>query len=271
MTLRDELDAPGLIEFWEGFNIDTLARINLSFLPLVEMLDRNRVRFDTVASFGSGSCTHEVALALLTGAHVHCYDASAEYIPARTAGYIDRLPQIIFELYDFTRPLDSTAGLVFSIQTLEHIEDYQAALDGLVRGVAAGGYLYVDTPVFHEEPEREPDIDSHRERAWRNNRHHHLGFSRQRMADRITERGLAVVDSGYYSYKGGDHALMRYIREAQKGIPATGTTIRALNRGLWTALTGSERAYAHMKDAIDSLTLDRRVCYAYRILARRPG
>lgn len=270
--MRDRLDSEALIEYWQGFHLGTLARINLSFVPLVEMLDRNSVAFRDAASFGSGSCTHEVALALLSDAQVHCFDATDKYIPEHTRSYLDRLPHVHFQIFDFTRPPDRDFDLVFSIQTLEHIEDYESAMDDLVRAVRPGGHLYIDTPVFHEEPEREPNIDAHHERAWRNNEHYHLGFSRQRMIERLANRGMEPMDSGYYSYAAGDHALMQYVRESERGQAqrADPGSIQALSRGLWTALAGCERAYAPMRDQIDSLLLRQRVCFAYRILVRRP-
>jgi SAM-dependent methyltransferase len=269
----NRLQSEPLLDFWSNFMLPTLARVNLSFIPMVEMLDRSRANFRDVGSFGSGSCTHEVALALLfDDIDVFCYDARDSYIPVWTKPYFDHLSRLHFELYDFSRPLDVQFDLVISIQTLEHIEDFQSALDMLARSVRPGGYLYVDTPVFHEEPDREPDIDAHRERAWRNNEHYHLGFSRTRMEQRLADRGLNTVNSGYYSYAAGDHAVMRYVKDSQEGRAekAQPTTIRALNRALWTSLTGCERAFAPRRDEIDSLLLKQRVCFAYRILAQRP-
>jgi len=261
------------VEFWSKFPIASLARINLSFVPLWDMLSHNDVGYTDVASVGPGSCTHEVALALLSEhANVHCFDATDSYIPDRTRPYFDDLPRLHFEIYDLSRDLEQDFDLVLAIQTLQHIADAEAALDVLVRAVRPGGHLYIDTPVFHERPEREPDYERHKERVWANNQYHHIGFSRRLMAERIASRGLELVDSGYYSYLAGDHSVMRYARESQieSAAQATPATVRALNRSLSVSLVGCERAYADRRDMIDELPHADRVCHAIRLLARRP-
>jgi 2-polyprenyl-3-methyl-5-hydroxy-6-metoxy-1,4-benzoquinol methylase len=270
--LRDiEFGEP--VQFWSKFPLASLARINLSFVALWEMLSRHDVRYSDIGSFGAGSCTHEVALALLAEhASVHCYDATDAYIPARTRPYFEDLPQLHFELYDFSRPLDRQFDLVLTIQMLEQLENVDGALDVLAGAVRPGGHLYIDTSVFHEQPEREAEYDLHKERAWSKNNCHHIGFNRRLMAERLGARGLEVVDAGFYSYVAGDHSVMRYAREreAEAASQATRSTVRALNRALWTALTGSERAYADRREQVDELLLADRVCFAIRLLARRP-
>lgn len=269
-----ELTDDELLTFWSGFHLTTLARLNLSFIPFYEMLWRARARPMTAASFGSGSCTHEIALALTRSeAQISCFDQTDRYIPQWSKEYLSRLPNVNFELFDFSGPIGRQFDLVFSIQTLEHIEDAEGALAALSDAVAPGGWLYIDTPLFHEHPEREPELERHRERVWRNNSHYHLGFARRRQEERVASRGLTVKASGYYSYVCGDHTIMRYTQESHRGDQAqtTPTGIRALNNALWTALVASERAYQPRYEEIDDLLLENRVCFATRVLARRSG
>jgi len=259
-----------LFEFWSNFGISTLARVNLSFLPFYEMLERKGVRGGRVASFGSGSCTHEVALALaFPETSVQCYDYTDEYIPAHTAAYIEGSPRLRFDLYDFSRPPESTFDLVFSIQTLEHIDDFESALDLLVSAVGEGGHLYVDTPLFHEHPEREREYESIKKRHAEVYRHYHVGFSRRLMEQRLQQRGLKIVDSGYYSYVHGDAHVMQAARTIK--VKADSASTHLMNVALLSALTASEDFYRDKREEIDDLLQANRVCHAYRILAKRPG
>src|SRR3954447_25072133 len=190
---------PALTSYWGNFNIKTLARVNLSFMPLYDMLERNHVSFGDVASFGAGSCTHETAIGLIwPSADIHCYDVTDSYIPEYTKRIFEQRPNLKFHEWDATQQVDEQFDLVISIQTLEHIADYAAALATLVRAVRPGGYLYVDTPQFHEHEEREPGLDELWERARNYHHHEHLGFSGLQMRRRLQAHGLEVVDAGFY-------------------------------------------------------------------------
>jgi 2-polyprenyl-3-methyl-5-hydroxy-6-metoxy-1,4-benzoquinol methylase len=263
-------DAADLVEYWRHFHLGTLARINLSYLPMYDMLWHNGVSPRRLASFGSGSCTHEVALALtFPHAEVHCYDATDRYIPAYTRPYFDRLPGLTFTTYDFSVPLGERFDFVFSIQTLEHIQDSEAALDQLCDAVEPGGHLYVDTPLFHEEASREANYDAMLERAWRLHEHYHLGFSRRKTEARLRARGFEIVDSGYYSYMLADAAVVRLARAVQAPYPPPAEAVMELNRTLTQTLTMAERAHADAFDYIDDADVARRVCAALRVLAVR--
>lgn len=261
-----------LIEYWGKFNIATLARINLSFLPMYDFLEKNNIEFSNAASFGSGSCTHEVSLSLLyPDADIYCYDESDRYIPAYSKPYFNNSDRLHFNKFDFSKSLDRSFDFVFSIQTLEHIEDHIKALDMLCGVVGQDKYLYVDTPLFHENDDAEEDIEALKERAWVIQKHYHLGFSRKLMEKRLEERGFEIIDSGYYSYPGYDQKVMELVRNLYKGIkaPVEPRVIRDMNDIMQMLLLYAEERYQPQRDELDQLPMRKRKCMAYRILAKK--
>src|SRR3954453_19549300 len=88
---------PTVMEYWGRFALSTLARANLSFMALCDIVERNDVTFGSVASFGAGSCTHETAMALMwPEATVHCFDITDSYIPDYTKSVFMQRPNIRF-------------------------------------------------------------------------------------------------------------------------------------------------------------------------------
>lgn len=123
-----------ILKLWSKFNLSTLSRMNVSLIPMIEMLRRNRVvgRIGTIGSFGSGACCHEVVMALYSpNSQVYCYDETDKYIPPYVNEYFKSEPNLSFQKYDFSKPLKKQFKLVFSIQTLEHIKDVESAIDQL--------------------------------------------------------------------------------------------------------------------------------------------
>lgn len=260
-----------LIEYWGKFNIATLARINLSFLPMYDLLKKNNITFSNAASFGSGSCTHEISLSLLyPEANVYCYDESDHYIPEYSRPYFDMSSQLNFKKFDFSNTLEESFDFVFSIQTLEHIEDYTKALDMLCNVVSKGGALYIDTPLYNEGYAEE-DIEALKTRAWEIQKHYHLGFSRSLMIKRLEKKGFEIIESGYYCYPGYDQKVMDLVRNLYKGIktPVDRRVICDMNDVMITSLEYAEKKYKSRWSEIDQLPMRKRVCMAYRILARK--
>ena len=265
---------PTVIAYLENFAPATLARIMLSFVPLYTMCSSKIRGCHKIASFGSGSSTHEAILALLyPEAEVNCYDVSAEYIPAATKVLFEKLPNFKFVPLDpearLLKGLKKEFDFVLSVQTLEHIEQMEDALATIAACVSPGGYLYVDTPLFHEQPEREPNYEKMMARAWDLHKHYHLGFSRKRMEQRIVQYDFRVEARGYYAYFAGDGSILSFVRRLELGRDSRGAFIPALVNGLTEALSFGERAFRVRIDEIDDLPVTDRVCAAIRVLGKR--
>ncbi len=260
------------IEHCRNFFVTTLARIALSFVPLIEMLQRNKIEFKECASFGSGSSTHELLLALhYKKSSFWCFDQSDHYIPEYNRELFNRLDNCRFSLYDFSSSLDKSFDLVFSIQTLEHIEDWERALDIMCDAVRPGGFIYIDTPLFHEIDGIETDIAQRKSDAWEKHRHYHLGFSRSRMEQRLKDRGFTIRDSGFSCYRKFDQAFFLKFRDEPRNIKRKATVDDALylTGGLLQSLCDAEQAFRDIRDDVDSRELGKRDCMAIRVLAQK--
>jgi SAM-dependent methyltransferase len=268
-----EMMTSSLIEYWSQFHLSTLARLLLSWVPMVRRLGEISIDFETIGSFGSGSCSHEAALALLlSNTEVFCHDISSKYIPNQTKTLFDSCSRLHFIEGDCSKAITTQKfDFVFSIQTLEHIEDYFSALSLMANAVKPGGYLYVDTPHFNERPELETDIEYHRKLAWEKHEHYHLGFSRKATIERIQNLGYTIVSSGYYCYGKFDRMALEGIRCSLGKNPVKCTkdsiveTIALLDKSLELA----EDFYRERFDDLDSLMLQKRECSAISILARK--
>lgn len=202
------------------FQQSTLSRLLLSYVPLIDFMASAEMNPSTIASFGSGSCSHELFLShAMPNASVYCHDVTDKYIPAYTrdeiigdGGNIQFCGLDLEE--DNARLYHQKFDFVFSIQTLEHIQNYRTFLELLASSVRPGGYLYLDAPYYHMEDDREdPDkLRDARARQWKENEHYYLGFSPAKLAQDPLLSEYEVVRSGYYSFHAGDQAVMRVFR-----------------------------------------------------------
>lgn len=261
-----------------NFGSKTLIRLLISFVPMADFLHKHRVRPTRIGSFGAGSCSHEAFLAdIFPDAQVDCYDRSEKYLPAYTKEKIDSLERMTFtevmvEDFDWT----SRAGaydFVFSIQTLEHIEDPEVALENLAGTVAPGGWLYIDTPYYSEDASLQTPEYMTKElaRQFEAHEHFHLGFSRERMAERIERLGFTVVDAGYSSWKRHDSAFLHLLRGtgALDRRQSDRASILGFLRFIHLLLQSGEASMREEWDTIDSIPHADRPVLAIRVLARR--
>jgi hypothetical protein len=261
----------------EHFRFHTLARILISFVPMIDMMFRNRIELQKIASFGSGTCSHEIFLStIFKSSFVDCYDVSSSFIPEYNSNYIETEDRISFtescieeidsskfhEIYDY----------VFSIQALEHFDDYESAIDNICSTVSKSGYLYIDTPFYSElETQDGQDyIEREHKRQWEKHQHFHLGFSVKDTAKRLSQRGFQVVDYGYSGYREGDSNLLRLLRST-KTQKSKITKDSALGMILLfrEMLLAHENSYKMQFDKLDSLPHENRIAYAIRVLARK--
>lgn len=260
------------------FFTETLVRLLLSYVPMLDYITKYNIQPRKAGSFGSGSCSHEVFLSqAFPNMQMFCFDKSSKYIPKYNWNYILENNNIEFvdvdlDNYEWSN-LQSKFDYTFSIQTLEHIEDYQSALVNLSYCVMPGGYIYVDTPHYSEKDEQESSdyLVNERKRQWDKHKHYHLGFSRKRMIDRLGNLGFEIIDSGYYSYHEGDTELLKIIRSSGiyakvKAEPLLAIFISYL---LQNILSKYEVKYRNIFDTIDEAMNQNRVASAIRILARK--
>lgn len=212
--LENSLEPTSL--FWQS----TLSRLLLSYVPMVDFLSRLERPPSTVASFGSGSCAHESFLAsALPYSMMYCHDITDRYIPVYLRDRIFEASNNInfrnidLELDNVGKFKDSF-DFVFSIQTLEHINDYRKFLELLAESVRPGGYLYLDAPYYHMDDEREDSgkLIEEREHQWQVHEHYHLGFSPEKLMKDVLLNRYDVVAQGYYAFEEGDSALMNVFR-----------------------------------------------------------
>lgn len=211
-----ERSIPTMNLFWQS----TLSRLILSYVPMIDFISRMERLPKTIASFGSGSCAHECFLAsAIPDATVYCHDISDKYIPKYLRDMvIDGSSKIQFETIglekDNSEIFKEKFDFVFSIQTLEHIENYRSFLRLLSQAVRPGGYLYIDAPYYHMEDGREDAnrLMIERERQWKLHEHYHIGFSPRRLVQDSLLSDFSVSRMGYYSFNNGDAMIMKVFR-----------------------------------------------------------
>jgi SAM-dependent methyltransferase len=101
------------------------------------------------------------------------------------------MPNLTFEpLNLLDPPHEDRFDLVFSIECLEHIEDYRTAFRHKAAMVRPGGYLYISVPFATREEQRDEDL---RRRAWEENEHYTPGFAFEDVEELFEENGLEVL------------------------------------------------------------------------------
>jgi SAM-dependent methyltransferase len=88
--------------------------------------------------------------------------------------------------------------LIYSIDVLEHIEDFEGTFDRLVRALRSGGLLFIHVPSLEQRfwfgsgEEEAPD----RFRAHRSGDDHvHEGFTLSQLAEALERRSVTVLDA----------------------------------------------------------------------------
>lgn len=265
---------PHMRQFWT----ETLARLLLSYVPMIDFLARAGATPTRIGSFGSGSCSHEAFLVqAFPDALVEAYDASSKYIPPYTRAFMEETNRLTFRETGFESLLWSECAdrydLVFSIQTLEHIDDWHTALMNLAASVKPDGLLYIDTPYYSERDElQDPEyLVQERKRQWDKHEHYHLGFSLTRMQERVEAAGFEVLQGGYSAYPRGDARLLQDLRGlgtwSREKPPASFVLSWALQ--LRSVLALCERRTAAFEGDIESIHHKDRHAGAIRLLARR--
>jgi SAM-dependent methyltransferase len=101
------------------------------------------------------------------------------------------MPNLEFETLDLLDPPGSERfDFVFSIECLEHIEDYETAFRHKSALVRPGGYLYVSVPFASREEQRDQDL---RKQVWEQNQHYTPGFSFEDLEQLFAENNLEVL------------------------------------------------------------------------------
>ena len=256
------------------YSSSTLPRLLVSYIPLLSMMVSNNVCPRNIASFGSGSCAQEIFIAYAyQDSIINCHDISDKDIPSYIKDLFIRKNNISFNFIDLEtippRAFNNKFDFIFSIQTLEHIEDYINALNLLCNSVIKGGYLYIDTPYYHEEDDREDSalLEQARKRQWENNKHFHLGFSKYKMERRLKDRNFTIIDSGYSAYERGDNRIMKLNRDKarRENIKTTEEYILELSNDLKNNL----EEYEENAGAIEEISYFNKPCCAIRILAKK--
>lgn len=96
------------------------------------------------------------------------------------SGRIDLLEPPAARQYDF----------VFSIECLEHIEDFRTAFRNKAAMVKPGKYLYISVPFASHEEKRDPGL---RKSAWESFEHFTPGFNFDDLDELFAENGLEVL------------------------------------------------------------------------------
>ncbi len=98
-----------------------------------------------------------------------------------------------FETLDLlAEPSGERFDLVFSIECLEHIEDYRTAFRHKAAMVRPGGYLYISVPFATREEQRDEDL---RRAAWEENEHYTPGFAFEDLEELFEENGIELLDA----------------------------------------------------------------------------
>jgi SAM-dependent methyltransferase len=101
------------------------------------------------------------------------------------------MPNLAFERLDLLEPpRGDKYDLVFSIECLEHIEDYRTAFRHKAAMVRPGKYIYLSVPFASREEQRDPEL---RRMAWEENEHYTPGFAFEDIEELFAENGLEVL------------------------------------------------------------------------------
>lgn len=104
-----------------------------------------------------------------------------------------------FETLDLlAAPRADRFDLVFSIECLEHIEDYRTAFRHKAAMVRPGGYLYISVPFANREEQQDEEL---RRAAWEENEHYTPGFAFEDLEELFEENGIELLDARNMFYQ----------------------------------------------------------------------
>lgn len=103
---------------------------------------------------------------------------------------------------DLTKMTDKNKfNLIVNVDVLEHVEDYQAILKNLYRGLKNNGYLYIHTPSINQRRYFPKYFN-----GWEHEEHVRVGFDKSSLESDLRSIGFKVVDSRYSHGKLGSLA-----------------------------------------------------------------
>lgn len=101
------------------------------------------------------------------------------------------MPNLAFkEMNLLDPPGDERYDLVFSIECLEHIEDWRTAFRHKAAMVRPGGALYISVPFASVSEQQDPELQK---TAWEENEHFTPGFTFEDLEELFEENDLDVV------------------------------------------------------------------------------
>jgi trans-aconitate methyltransferase len=101
------------------------------------------------------------------------------------------MPNLRFETLDLlAEPGPERYDFVFSIECLEHVEDYRRAFRNHAARVAPGKFLYISVPFASREEQRDEEL---RRIAWEEFEHYTPGFAFEDLDELFAENGFEVV------------------------------------------------------------------------------
>jgi SAM-dependent methyltransferase len=194
-----------------------VARKGYFFLRLAHLLHALDVTNDVtrVLSIGCGMGYHEAYLAARF-AQLRV-DAADMKLPEDEW----RLPNLRFQHLDIMNPTGGmNYDLVFSIECLEHIEDYRTAFRNMAAKVAPGRYFYLSVPFASQDEQRD---ESARRTAWEVAEHYTPGFDFATLQEYFGDAGFTILAARNMFYCALAHplnALMKHMdaRDIENGL-----------------------------------------------------
>lgn len=165
-----------------------VCRKEYFFLRLVHMLDAFNHTKDVrrVLSIGCGMGHHEAFLAArFPQLEVHAMDHKLF-----DHEYDFDLPNLKFLRADIQQaPSENDYDFVFSIETLEHIEDYPGAFRKMAAQTRPGGWFYLSVPFATREEQRDESL---KREAWEKHEHYLAGFDFETLDSYFTAAGFEI-------------------------------------------------------------------------------
>jgi SAM-dependent methyltransferase len=189
------------------------------FLRLVHLVDAigrigDHETVSHVLSVGAGAAFQEAFLAgRFPGMRVHATDTEpsrVQYpIPNLTIGHLDLLAGPGAPEYD----------LVFSIECLEHIDDYRTAFKNKAARVKPGKFLYISVPFATREEQQDEGL---RRSAWEHAQHVTPGFAFADLEELFEENGLDVLHASNMFFCDLVHPLRALVDRFDEGTLESG-------------------------------------------------
>ncbi|MEO8756062.1 MAG: methyltransferase domain-containing protein, partial [Casimicrobiaceae bacterium] len=222
------------------------------FLRLVHLADAfgrigSHEEIRRVLSVGAGAAFQEAFLAgRFPGMHVLASDSEpclVDYpMPNLAVGRLDLLAGPGAPEYDF----------VFSIECLEHIEDFRTAFRNKAARVKPGGFLYISVPFASPDEQRDEGL---RQTAWEQFGHYTPGFTFEDLEELFAANGLEVLHASNMFYCDLVHPLRALVDHQDEATieSAAGEIVRL-----------------YLQDVSDTRVRDSKAAEGIRFLGRKP-